>query len=106
MHRLVAVSQTRPPSPQSAVCVHCTHRFAVLSQRVRSPAPAQFASLVHCTQSIVLVLQAGVPPPPPRHCASLAHDTTQRFVVVSQTRPASPQLAFVTHSTHDPADEQ
>jgi hypothetical protein len=66
----------------------------------------QFVSLVHCTQRLVDVSQTGVPPPAAAHCVSLVHEMTQRLVVVLQIMPASPQLAFVRHSTHWPADEQ
>ena len=66
----------------------------------------QLASLVHCTHSIVVVLQAGVPPPAVMHCVLLVQDTTQRLVAGLQTRPASPQLALVRHCTHVPDGEQ
>jgi ABC-type nitrate/sulfonate/bicarbonate transport system permease component len=105
MQRCDAVSQTCPPSPQSTEERHRTQRLVVVSQRGRKPA-VQFASLVHCTQIIFAVLQAGVPLAMAMHCVSVAQDVTHRFVVVSQTIPASPQLALVMHWTHEPAGEQ
>lgn len=66
----------------------------------------QLASLVHCTHSIVVVLQAGVPPPACMHCMLFVHDRTQRLVAWLQTRPPPPQLAVVRHWTHAPAGEQ
>ncbi len=68
------------------------------------PASGQLASDVHWTQRIVVVLHAGA-----RwvvHCALLVHETTHRFVAMSQTRPASPQLALLKHCTQVPAVEQ
>jgi hypothetical protein len=62
-------------------------------------------SLVHCTQVIVVALQAGVPPPAVVHCMSVVHEATQRLVVVLQTIPV-PQLPFVRHWTQSPAGEQ
>jgi hypothetical protein len=104
-HRCVAVSQTRPPSPQSAVVRHWTHTSADVSQRGRR-ALVQLVSVVHCTHSIVEVLQAGVPPPACMHCVLFVQDMTHRLVAWLQTTPPPPQLAVVRHCTHAPAGEQ
>jgi hypothetical protein len=79
--------------------------LADVSQRGRKVL-LQFVSLVHCTQSIVAVLHAGVPPPAATHCVLLVQDTMQRLVAGLQTIPASPQLALVRHCTHAPEGEQ
>ncbi len=104
-----AVSQTLPVE-QSPSARHCTHRFVAVSQWVAPARPAQSGSDTHWTQRIVVALQTGLattaPPSPPRvvpastmHCALEVQTTTQVFVNASQTRPAPPQLASVTHGT-------
>jgi hypothetical protein len=103
--RFVVMSQTRPASPQSALATHWTHRLVVVLQRVPPPAPVQLVSVVHCTHRFVVVLQT-VPVPEPAHWALAVQVMTQRFVVMSQAIPASPQLALLRHCTQAPAVEQ
>ena len=73
-----------------------------VSQRVaRNPPPAQLAFARHSTHRMVVVLQwSAIPPGPMPHCASAVQDTTQRFVIVSQARPASPHCESAVHATH------
>ena len=54
--------------------------------------------ITHWTQRMVVV--SHLLAKPPVHCVSAVQETTHRFVVVSQARPASPQSESPTHWTH------